>query len=88
MTEDILDKLELKNTENLSDNTSENINTLNDNLKINDDITNEDILNYENINKENEIVDEVNLTKEEVAKNTNKNDIKIDQLPVFPNLSE
>ena len=36
----------------------------------------------------NEIVDEVNLTKEEIAKNTNKNDIKIDQLPVFPNLSE
>lgn len=88
MTEDILDKLALKNTENLSDHTFENINILNDNLKINDDLTNEDILNYENINKENEIVDEVNLTKEEIAKNTNKNDIKIDQLPVFPNLSE
>ena len=48
---DILDKLEVKNNENLSEdkfkrNTMLDMNKDLDRLKINDDVTNEDIINY------------------------------------------
>lgn len=51
MKKDILDKLEVKNNENLSEdkfkrNTMLDMNKDLDRLKINDDVTNEDIINY------------------------------------------
>lgn len=86
MSKDILDKLELKNTKNLSAHTFENSNTLSGNIediKINDDLTNEEVLNYEN-----GIIDGVKSNKEEEIKIKNKDDIKIDNIPILPNLSE
>ena len=58
MNKDILDKLELKNFENLSEtdfkkNIVLDMNRDLDNLKINDDVTNEDILDYEYTSKRN-----------------------------------
>ena len=58
MNKDILDKLELKNFENLSatdfkKNTVLDMNRDLDNLKINDDVTNEDILDNEYTSKRN-----------------------------------
>ena len=58
MSKDILDKLELKNFENLSEtdfkkNIVLDMNRDLDNLKINDDVTNEDILDYEYTSKRN-----------------------------------
>ena len=58
MSKDILDKLELKNYENLSEkNFDKNIvldmNRDLDKLKINDDVTNEDILDNEYTSKKN-----------------------------------
>ncbi|MCF0148981.1 MAG: hypothetical protein HUJ77_11365 [Clostridium sp.] len=56
MKKDILDKLELKNNENLSENkfgrnTVQDMNKDLDKLKINDDVTNEDIISYEYTSK-------------------------------------
>lgn len=56
MNRDILDKLQLKNYENISENNfkqnvSLGINRDLDKLKINDDVTNEDILNSEYTSK-------------------------------------
>ena len=53
---DILDKLEVKNNENLSEdkfkrNTVLDMNKDLDRLKINDDVTNEDIINYQYTSK-------------------------------------
>ena len=58
MNKDILDKLELKNFENLSEtdfkkNIVLDMNRDLDNLKINDDVTNEDILDNEYTSKRN-----------------------------------
>ncbi len=58
MKKDILDKLELKNFENLSEtdfkkNIVLDMNRDLDNLKINDDVTNEDILDNEYTSKRN-----------------------------------
>ena len=58
MSKDILDKLEIKNYENLSEidfkkNTVLDMNRDLDNLKINDDVTNEDILDNEYTSKRN-----------------------------------
>ncbi|MDY6229087.1 MAG: hypothetical protein SPH93_15760 [Clostridium sp.] len=56
MKKDILDKLEVKNNENLSEdkfkrNTVLDMNKDLDRLKINDDVTNEDIINYQYTSK-------------------------------------
>lgn len=58
MSKDILDKLQLKNFENLSENTTTSKTVLGmnrdlDNLKINDDFSNEDIINNANSPKKN-----------------------------------
>ena len=56
MKKDILDKLEVKNNEKLSEdkfkrNTVLDMNKDLDRLKINDDVTNEDIINYQYTSK-------------------------------------
>ncbi|MCI6691925.1 MAG: hypothetical protein MR510_05510 [Clostridium sp.] len=56
MKKDILDKLEVKNNENLSEdkfkrNIVLDMNKDLDRLKLNDDVTNEDIINYQYTSK-------------------------------------
>lgn len=89
MTKHVFDKIALKNTENLSSHNFTNDYTLgiSDNLndiKISDDISNEEILKDFNI-------EGLKVNKEEENKLEPNNDgknIKVTDLPIFPNLSE
>lgn len=86
MSKDILDKLELKNKENLSSHVFNNSVTLGMNTdikdsKINDDVSNGDIIN-------NGIIDGVGYCKDEEKELTEDENINVVDLPIFPNLSE
>lgn len=89
MTKHVFDKIALKNSENLSSHNFTNNYTLgiSDNindLKIDDDVSNEDILYDSNI-------EEVEAYKEEenkIAPDNKGENIKVTDLPIFPNLSE
>lgn len=95
MSEDILDKLALKNTENLSDivmknRTIESINKSNT-LKINDDASNLERVEAESsVDKNNGIIDGTIHCKreEDLLKEDKSEDINLSDLPLFPNLSE
>ncbi|MDU2672416.1 MAG: hypothetical protein E7C49_10455 [Clostridium sp.] len=89
MTKHIFDKIALKNTENLSSHNFTNDYTLgiSDNLndlKINDDISNDDIIKDSSI-------EGLKVSREEENKikpNNDDENIKLTDLPIFPNLSE
>ena len=89
MTKHIFDKIALKNTENLSSHNFTNDYTLSisdnlNDLKINDDISNDDII------KDSSIEGPKVSRKEENKMKPNNDDenIKLTDLPIFPNLSE
>lgn len=90
MSKHIFDKVALKNTENLSSHNFSNNYTLgignnNNGIKINDDASNEEIIKDSSIEGVKVCEKEENKLKHDY----NKDDgIKIDELPIFPNLSE
>lgn len=90
MSKHIFDKIALKNTENLSSHNFSNDytlgigNNIND-IKINDDASNEEIINDSGI----EGVKVYKKEEDKLKHDYNKDDdLKIDELPIFPNLSE
>lgn len=89
MTKHVFDKIALKNTENLSSHNFTNNYTIgiSDNLndiKINDDISNEEILKDSNIEGLKFNTEEEN----KLEPNNDSKNIKVTDLPIFPNLSE
>ena len=89
MTKHVFDKIALKNTENLSSHNFTNDYTLgiSDNLndiKISDDISNEEILKDFNIEGLKFNTEEEN----KLEPNNDSKNIKVTDLPIFPNLSE
>lgn len=89
MTKHIFDKIALKNTENLSSHNFTNDYTLNisnnlNDLKINDDISNEDILRDSGI----EGIKVCTKEENKIKPNRDDKNIKVSDLPIFPNLNE
>ena len=89
MAINIFDKITLKNSENLSSHNFTNDYTLRldsniSNMSMNNEISNEDII-Y------NSTIEGVKICKEEERKldfNNESKNIKVTDLPIFPNLSE
>lgn len=90
MKKDILDKLELKNYENLSSNRmNDNILGINrdvDHLKINDDFSNDELLEDEfSIIENNSYVDLSNIVENDNINSDNKSKVNISALPLENN---
>lgn len=90
MKKDILDKLELKNYENLSSNRmNDNILGINrelDHLKINDDFSNDELVEDEfSIVESNSYVDLSDIVQNNKINNDDKNKVDISALPLENN---